>query len=109
MISREKFKYYLNKIKQQDDKEGKFNEALNILGDGDGYAFIYSTAITVMIGMLSDLCGLGENDILYYYCFDLDFGSNTMAVKCIEDNGKTFNLTSDDELYDYILHCKSTD
>lgn len=109
MISREKFKYYLSKIKQQDDKEGKFNEALNILSDGDGYAFIYSAAITVMIEMLSDLCRLGENDILYYYCFDLDFGSNTIAVKYIEDNGKTFNLTSDDELYDYILHIKSTD
>lgn len=102
MISREKFKDYLDIIRDLSDKEAKFNDILAELGDKGSYAFIYSKPIITMVNMLSDLCDLQDNDIISYYCFDLDFGRSPMSLNCIEDNGVKFSLTNPDELYDFI-------
>lgn len=103
MISREKFKEYLDIIRDLYDKEAKFSDVLEELSGGEGYAFIYSIPIMTMINMLSDLCGLVDDDIISYYCFELEFGQSSMALNCIEYNGVNFSLTNSDELYDFII------
>lgn len=103
LISQEKFKDYLDIIRDLYDKEAKFSDVLEELCNGEGYAFIYSTPMITMINMLSDLCDLQDSDIISYYCFELDFGRSPMSLNCIEDNGVNFSLTNPDELYNFII------
>ena len=55
MISREKFKDYLDIIRDLSDKEAKFNDILAELGDKGNYAFIYSKPIITMTNMILSL------------------------------------------------------
>lgn len=105
MISKEKLSKYMDKIKEFDKKEQDFDKVLSELSNGQsGYAFIYTDVITTMVEMLTSMCDLGDNDLLYYYCWDLNYGQDKMAENCIIDADKTFSLRNINELYDYILY-----
>lgn len=67
MISKEQFKKYLMFIKQQQEKEEKFVEALEELSPGTYCdCYIYDEYETMMVAMLRDFFNDKEDDISYF-------------------------------------------
>ena len=62
-----------------------------------------------MIEMLCDLMEIEYNrdpyigDDIQYFIYELNFGKSKYAVKAITVDGKTYDLSTAEKLYDYIL------
>ena len=62
-----------------------------------------------MIEMLCDLMEIEYNrdphigDDIQYFIYDLNFGKSKDAVEAIITDGKTYDLSTAEKLYDYIL------
>ena len=108
MLTREQFRKTFEDIRNLEEKEEIFNNAIKQMSV-DGYCFIFSDAISSLIDLLSAAMGLearnkdGFNDI-EYFCYELDFGRVDFASHAIETpEGKTIDLSSVDKLYDYLI------
>lgn len=109
MISREKFKQYINIIKQLEEKESLFINTINKLSDGEGgVSFIYGQPIITIIDLLCSCFNIDysntDNDPISYFMYELDWGKDKMSKDCIHyKDGTKISLTNLDELYDYLL------
>lgn len=111
MISKEKFVEYINFIKSLDDKESKLQDGLqNCFGkENVGYVFVFNEVVPKMIEMLCDLMETKYNrdphigDDIQYFIYDLNFGESKSAAEAVIVNGKTYDLSTAEKLYDFIL------
>ena len=111
MISKEKFVEYINFIESLDDKESKLQDGLQeCFGkENVGHIFVFNEVAAKMIEML---CGLMEieynqnphiGDDIQYFIYELNFGKSSCAKHAIEYEGKSWDLSTAEKLYDYIL------
>ena len=62
-----------------------------------------------MIEMLCDLIGIEYNrdphigDDIQYFIYDLNFGESKGAAEAVIVDGKTYDMSTAEKLYDYIL------
>ena len=111
MISKEKFVEYINFIKSLDDKESKLQDGLQACfgKENVGYVSVFNEVVSKMIEMLCDLMGIEYNidthigDDIQYFIYELNFGKSKDAVEAIITDGKTYDLSTAEKLYDYIL------
>lgn len=111
MISKEKFVEYINFIKSLDDKESKLQDGLQgCFGkENVGYVFVFNEVVPKMIEMLCDLMETEYNrdphigDDIQYFIYDLNFGESKSAAEAVIVNGKTYDLSTAEKLYDFIL------
>lgn len=112
MISREKFKHYMNIIKELEEKESLFIDTINKLSDGEGgISFIYSQPIIALQNLLCECFDIDYEDSDYdpigYFIYELNWGKDEMSKDCIwYDNNNKISLTNLDELYDYLVKLK---
>lgn len=110
MISKEKFVEYIKFIKSLDDKEQKLQEGFySCFGrENVGHISVFSEIVPKVIEMLCDLMGIEYNndpytgDDIQYFIYDLDFGTVEGAEEAIEEDGKVYDLSTPEKLYDYI-------
>lgn len=104
-FSKENFCKGINSIMEIEDyildieKKGiSFNENSPI------YKFI-SNKIDFIENLMKDSEYFHENeDIIEYFCYDLNFGRSKNAEKCIKDNNNNYiSLRNAEELWDYIV------
>lgn len=115
MISKEKFVNYIKFIEDLDDKEYKFQKGLeDCFGrENVGYLYVFNEVVPKMIEMLCDLTEIEYNsdphigDDIQYFIYELNYGKNSCAKKAIELEDKTWDLSSAEKLYDYILESKA--
>lgn len=111
MISKEKFVEYINFIKSLDDKEIKLQDGLQACfgKENVGYVFVFNEVVPKMIEMLCDLMETKYNrdphigDDIQYFIYDLNFGKSKSAAEAVIVNGKTYDLSTAEKLYDFIL------
>ena len=111
LINKEKFVEYINFIKSLDDKESKLQDGLQACfgKENVGHLFVFNEVVPKMIEMLCDLMEIKYNkdshigDDIQYFIYELDFGKSKDAVKAITVDGKTYDLSTAEKLYDYIL------
>ena len=111
MISKEKFVEYINFIKSLDDKESKLQDGLQACfgKENVGYVSVFNEVVPKMIEMLCDLMEIEYDrdphigDDIQYFIYDLNFGKSKDAVEAIITDGKTYDLSTAEKLYDYIL------
>lgn len=111
VISKEKFVEYINFIKSLDKKESSLQKGLEeCFGrENVGYLFVFNEVVPKMIEMLCDLMGIEYNatqhigDDIQYFIYELDFGENKCAKSAVEEDGVTYDLSSPEKLYDYIV------
>ena len=111
MISKEKFVEYINFIKSLDDKESKLQDGLQACfgKENVGYVSVFNEVVPKMIEMLCDLIGISYNvdthigDDIQYFIYELNFGKSKDAVEAIIADGKTYDLSTAEKLYNYIL------
>lgn len=114
MISKEKFVKYINFIKELDDKEAKLQSCLqDCFGkENVGSIFVFNEVVPKMIEMLCDLVEIEYNndrhigDEIQYFIYELDYGKNKDSDKAVEFDNKTFDLSTPEKLYDYIIDSK---
>lgn len=102
MISKKKFKQYIEFLKNYDDKLTKANEVLyKISTEFTGVSGIASPIIDQYVYMLTDLMGLTgvDDDLLWWWIYEQNFGAGTSEVSI---NKKTYYLHTPEQLYDYI-------
>ena len=111
MISKEKFVEYINFIKSLDDKESKLQDGLQACfgKENVGYVSVFNEVVPKMIEMLCDLMEVEYNrdphigDDIQYFIYDLNFGESKDAVEAITVDEKTYDLSTAEKLYDFIL------
>lgn len=94
MISKKKFKQYIEFLKNYEDKLTKANEVLyKISTEFTGVSGIASPIIDQYIYMLTDLMELTkiDDDLLWRWIYNMDLDERTAKIK------------SPEELYDYII------
>ena len=94
MISRKKFKHYIEFLKNYAKKLDDADVSLHkISSEFTSVSGIASPVIEQYIYMLTDLIELTkiDNDLLWRWIYDMDFGEKTSEIKTPED------------LYDYII------
>lgn len=114
MISKEKFVKYINFIKELDDRESKLQDGLQACfgKENVGYVSVFNEVVPKMIEMLCDLVEIEYNkdrhigDEIQYFIYELDYGKNKGSDKAVEFDNKTFDLSTPEKLYDYILDSK---
>lgn len=109
MISKEKFVEYMMAIKNAEEKDLRFDQAIRSLNKEDeGIAMIYTDEITVMIEMVCDLMEVeyNSNDIygddIQYFIYEGQWGKNERAT-ITELDGTEIRLKTIEDLYDYII------
>jgi len=107
MLTKKQFKKYLDFMVERCDQEKKINEVLS-KEFVDLVFYPYILYEEKMVELLRDAMGLSpENDIIEYYCWELDFGRASHAVDCITtDSERKWSLTTPEELWDYIVETK---
>ena len=111
LINKEKFVEYINFIKSLDDKESKLQDGLQACfgKENVGCIFVFDEVVPKMIEMLCDLMEVEYSrdpyigDDIQYFIYELNFGKSKDAVKAITVDGKTYDLSTAEKLYDYIL------
>ena len=115
MISKEKFVDYIKFIESLDIKEDRLQKGLeDCFGrENVGYLYPFNIVAPKMIEMLCDLMEIKYNedphigDDIQYFIYELNYGKNSCAKKAIELEDKTWDLSSAEKLYDYILESKA--
>lgn len=101
MISKERFIKILKFIQDQESKQDKFIEALELLSPGSYVdAFIYSEYAQVLIDVLSEMFN-DENGDIEYFLYELD-AINNENLTIPSDLCPYYN--SPDTLYDYLVN-----
>ena len=111
VISKEKFVEYINFIKSLDEKEANLQKGLEeCFGkENVGYISVFNEVVPKMIEMLCDLMEIEYDrdphigDDIQYFIYELNFGESKYAVEAIITDGKTYDLSTAEKLYDYIL------
>lgn len=103
MISKKKFKKYLEFLKDYEKKLTNANASLyKISTEFTGISGVASPIIDQYVNMLTDLMGLTgvDDDLLWWWIYEQDFGAGTSKVSI---NNKTYYLHTPEQLYDYII------
>ena len=111
MISKEKFVEYINFIKSLDDKESKLQDGLQACfgKENVGYVSVFNEVVPKMIEMLCDLMEIEYDrdphigDDIQYFIYELNFGESKGAAEAVIVDGKTYDMSTAEKLYDYIL------
>ena len=109
MISKEKFVEYMSAIKNAEEKDIKFDEAIRSLNNsGEGIAMLYTDEITIMIQMVCDLMDIEYNahncygDIVQYFIYECEWGKKDVPI-IIDSDDKEIILKTIEDLYDYVM------
>lgn len=103
MISKKKFKQYIEFLKNYEDKLTKANEVLyKISTEFTGISGIASPIIDQYVYMLTDLMELTnvDKDLLWWWIYEQDFGMRTSQVSI---GDKAYLLKTPEDLYDFII------
>jgi len=103
MISKQKFKHYIEFLKNYESKLEKANSALqSISTEFTGIYGIASPLIDQYMNVLTDLIGLTkiDPDLLWWWCYEQDFGRDTCEAWFQK---KKYYLNTPEKLYDYII------
>lgn len=103
MISKKKFKDYIEFLKNYEKKIENANDALQeISTEFSGIYGIASPIVEQYVYMLTDLMGLTKVDeeLLWWWMYEQDFGAGTAKVFL---GKKTYYLKTPEDLYDFII------
>lgn len=111
MINKEKFVEYINFIKSLDDKESKLQDGLQACFGKENveYVSVFNEVVPKMIEMLCDLMEIEYDrdphigDDIQYFIYELNFGESKGAAEAVIVDGKTYDMSTAEKLYDYIL------
>lgn len=115
MISKEKFVKYIKFLQELDEKEEILSKNLKeVFGrENIGFLNIYGNVTPKLIEMLCDLMSIKYNenpdigDEIQYFINELDYGKNEGSDKAVEFDNMTFDLSTPEKLYDYLVYDQS--
>lgn len=107
MLSRETFKEALELMEKKNKHEDALIAALELCSPQEYVnAFIYSEYYDMTLKLLTEGMELGDDDILYYWTIDLEFGTK-YEPGCIRYGDDTnIDISTVDKLYDYCISKK---
>ena len=105
IISKEKFCYILNRLKNYNDLKEKIDKLFENQIDNKEQDFCNAGGIcigheTVVVDLLE---AMFETDLISWWIYEMDYGSTFSIGDIEEQDGATPDLTTVDKLYDYLL------
>ena len=101
MIKKDLFVEVLEDAKKSDDYQNWLNKQLKLNGV-DGYLF-QPTCVDSVIKLLHTYFSEADsNDIISYFCFDLDYGRK-WKPDTISEDGVDIDISTSEKLYDYLI------
>jgi len=105
LISKEKFCYILNRLKNYNDLRSKIDKLFENQIDNKEQDFCNAGGIcigheTVVVDLLE---AMFETDLISWWIYEMDYGSTFSIGDIEEQDGATPDLTTVDKLYDYLL------
>ena len=102
IINKELFIEVLEDAKKTDDYQNWLNKQLQSNGV-DGYIF-QPNCVDSVIKLLHNILGDADtDDMISYFCFELDYGRKWKEGMVIDSNGTDIDLSTPGKLYDYLL------
>lgn len=97
MLSKEKFKEVIVKIRKQEEINNKISEALNPVCEGNGFFYAGGQYyLSALIDVLKVALEIEDDDMLEWWLYeDID--------KIIYKNDEPINVESIDDFYDYLI------
>lgn len=99
MITKDKFVYYINKIKDVCDMYNEFDD----IARKHNINYFYmpeSVLVDISISILEDLAD-DKDDWIGWWCFENDFGAGDLAA--YDENEKEHIIETPEELYDFMF------
>lgn len=106
MITKELFIESIESIRQSDDYQAWLNKQLRNNG-AEGYLFQPNCADALIKLLNFCLKEYDADDMISYFCFELDFGRKWKSGMVVDENGEDIELSSSEHLYDYIISQKN--
>ena len=105
LISKKDFVKQLNYIKETRDKFDKLTEAMEDLAPGFRCDFLpnldFETHIVEALNLL--MHENNDDSLIDYFLYELNFGTEKHSKDAIKYQGKTYDLSSPEKLYDALL------
>ena len=105
MISKEKFKEIIEKLKKANDFVDEVNEKAKKLDDAIISDFFNASSLSIsheniVVELLENMF---DTDIISWWIYELDYGKK-YKEGCIQDyNGENIDLSTVKKLYDYLI------
>lgn len=95
-LSKKSFVEAIKSIKDSYEWDNRFNS----LAEGGCYC---NPLADVLIKILNEAIGVDTKDFdtISWWCYELDFGKK--GVECVRIDNDTIDITSPEELYDYLI------
>lgn len=111
-LTKKKFCEIINYLRMANDADQKVDEARGICRSeymGSDLSYL-SEQVIELLAMITNV----SEDIIGYFCYELDFGRSEIASYCefdeFDDNGelieKTYDLSTAEKFYDYLINRK---
>lgn len=104
-MTKERFVYLINFIKDHYSLEARLCDVLEAMSPGCYVdAFVYSDYASELTKTIKEAMGLPEeNEDIEYFMYDLNFGHEWAPGTITDANGKDINLSSAENVYDYLI------
>ena len=106
MISKERFTYYLDCIKKQQEKDKENAEMFGKIFDTFGSTCHYDNGLieNALVELLAEAMGDTEDKWIEYFIYEIDFGSKkTVALR---EDKSPIKLRNAGDLYDFLTERK---
>lgn len=101
MITKEEFQSVIDQMKTMVNYQNDKNKLYKKYG-ADGY-LVEPNANVEIIKLLSFFFGEGAKEVLSTYCIANNFAHGKNNHEYVDDDGQHINLSSPEQLYDYLL------
>lgn len=102
MISKELFVEVIEDARKSDDYQNWLNKQLKENGV-DGYLFLPTCVDSVVKLLHTYFEKFDTNDIISYFCFELDYGRKWKSGMISEKNGADIDISTPEKLYEYLI------
>ena len=102
MIGKELFVEVIEDAMKSDDYQNWLNQQL--ISKGAEGCLFQPTCVDSVIKLLHIIFGDADSEnVISYFCFELDYGRKWKEGIITEQNGEDINLSSPELLYDYLI------
>lgn len=101
IITREIFREIMEEVKQVNDYQTELNGFFK-KKDVDGY-LIQPDCVSSTLKLLHLFFDKDADEWISYFCFELDFGRRYKEGMVTDENGKSIQLKTIDDLYDLLI------
>lgn len=99
-MNRDLFIKTIYNIIELNEESEKFNDLMCKIDSEFGGGYIHNKSISILLSILKEL--VDDDDMIDYFCWELDFGKKWYPGCIIDSDGTNIKLSTPEELWEAI-------